>query len=136
MKKMTDFIPYSVAYRFDDELEEVAENAQEMGLAVAWLLEQEKLAKPDDDIFRAQCFSLAGVFLRILKRWTEAELYLNRSIDIYQKLDSPNDLWVSKIRLATLFVGKRQAEKAVPIFETLKHELDSSPSLSACSWFL
>jgi tetratricopeptide (TPR) repeat protein len=99
-------IPFDVSYHFDEHLRDVPNNADQMRLAVNWLICQQKNSL--DVPVQQQLLGLIGVYSRMLGDLNSAHDYLQQSLALSEQLEDERSKTVTRIRLAHVYQWQKQ----------------------------
>ncbi|RYZ88060.1 MAG: hypothetical protein EOP06_11620 [Proteobacteria bacterium] len=109
---------YDLTYDFDQDLHEVPNNALDMELFVEdQIVVLNTIQKPEE---RVQTLGRLGTYLRILRRLSEAQSYLEKSLEVIARHKMPVDVRVQQqIRLAHVYQWQKKFAQSNAIFSEL-----------------
>lgn len=121
---------YDLNYIFDENLQEVPTNPQEMNTFVNYQLDQIKLT--DNPLQQVKLLGEAGVYLRILRQLDEAEKYLIKAEAIIASNSLPISMSISQqIRLAHVYQWKKNFNLSNMMFEEILKTCEREEGLGA-----
>ena len=118
-------IPFNMNSEMDDDFKDVAEDAAEMKLGIAFLLERSE--KADDDIKKALILAKAGIFSRIVENYDNSEKYLIDAIKILKANDMTKQATDLRVRLAVTHLAMNRNEEAEKIFNEVLERAKLTP---------
>ena len=107
----------NLRYTFDENLQEVLENPKDAHQHVQTLLNQANTA--ENPLERSKNLGLAGVFLRMLRKLEEAQMYLEEAIQILSTNPNHRQLCIQQIRLAHVYQWQKDFSRSNILFDQL-----------------
>ncbi|WP_246202655.1 tetratricopeptide repeat protein [Virgibacillus doumboii] len=119
-------IPHNMKFKFGPNLREVPKD--QMGMLQGMLYIKEQLNNDTySDHEKSTMHGLLGYFLRIIGEIEDSKKHLNTAIELAEKTDNQQSVFVNKIRLANTYQWENNFKVSNKMFEELMDTADKDP---------
>lgn len=119
-------IPHNMKFKFGPNLREVPLAQMEMLQGMVYIKEQLN-SNTYSDHEKSTMYGLLGYFLRIIGELEESKKYLNQAIEVSEKTDNQQSVFVNKIRLANTYQWENNFDVSNNMFEELLKTVEKDP---------